>query len=149
MCITKLMIRRALRHHQAGNVDALLKFYAKDVKFIFPGNNSWAGEFHGKEAIAAWLQRFHRAGLKLEPQEIVVGGPPWNLTVCVRITDYAKDSNGNLIYHNRAVLFGKVRWGKIVFYEVYEDTEKVRALDEYLTTSESSSSASKSFHPDL
>jgi hypothetical protein len=66
--------------------------------------------------------------------------PPWNLTVCVRITDYAKDSNGNVIYHNRTVLFGKVRWGKIVFYEVYEDTEKLRALDEYLATSERSSS---------
>jgi len=34
--IVKLMIRNALRHHQAGNVDALLKFYAKDVRFIFP-----------------------------------------------------------------------------------------------------------------
>ena len=89
MCITKLMIRRALQHHQTGDVDALLKFYAKDVRFVFPGNNSWAGEFHGKEAVAAWLQRFHRAGLKIEPHEVVVGGPPWNMTVCVRITDYA------------------------------------------------------------
>lgn len=140
MCITKLMIRRALRHHQAGNVDALLKFYANDVRFVFPGSNSWAGEFHGKEAIAAWLQRFHRAGLKIEPHEVVVGGPPWNMTVCVRITDCARDATGSVVYQNRAVLFGKVRWGKIVFYEVYEDTEKVRALDEYLARSEKSSS---------
>src|SRR5215469_7666957 len=132
MCITRLMIRRALRHHQAGDVDALLKFYAKDVRFIFPGKNSWAGEFQGKEAVRAWLRRFHCAGLKIEPHEIVVGGPPWNMTVCIRITDRAKDLNGTVVYQNRAVLFGKVRWGKIVFYEVYEDTEKVQALDEYL-----------------
>ena len=132
------MIRRALQHHQTGDVDALLKFYAKDVRFVFPGNNSWAGEFH-REVIAAWLQRFHRAGLKMEPHEVVVGGPPWNMTVCARITDYARDSNGNVVYQNRAVLFGKVRWGTIVFYEVYEDTEKVRALDEYLAKSEMSS----------
>ena len=26
----------------------------------------------------------------------------------------------------------KVLWGKIVFYEIYEDTEKVKAIDEYL-----------------
>jgi ketosteroid isomerase-like protein len=142
MCITKLMIRRALRHHQAGNVDALLKFYAKDVRFVFPGNNSWAGDFHGKEAIAAWLQRFHRAGLKIEPHEVVVGGPPWNMTVFARITDYAEDSSGQVIYHNRAVLFGKVRWGKIVFYEVYEDTEKVIALDGYLAKTDSRRSGS-------
>jgi len=37
-----------------------------------------------------------------------------------------------VIYENRAVLFGKIRWGKITFYEVYEDTEKVAALDAYL-----------------
>ena len=33
---------------------------------------------------------------------------------------------------NRAVLFGKIRWGKINFYEVYEDTERVAALDAHL-----------------
>ena len=33
---------------------------------------------------------------------------------------------------NRAVLFGKIRWGKITFYEVYEDTERVAALDGHL-----------------
>lgn len=131
--LVKVMIGSALRHHQAGNVEALLKFYADDVHFIFPGKNSWAGDFHGKEAVGSWLRRFHRVGLKLEPHEIVVSGPPWNTTVCIRITDRASDPNGTVVYENRAVLFGKVRWGKIVFYEVYEDTEKVAAFDEYLT----------------
>jgi len=142
MYIVKRMIRRALRYHQAGNVEALLKFYADNVIFVFPGKNSWAGEFHGKEAIAAWLRRFHRAGLKLEVHEIVAGGPPWNTTVCIRITDQAA-SNGEVIYKNRAVLFGKVRWGKIVFYEVYEDTQKVVELDKYLAGQETISGASK------
>jgi len=130
--IVKRIIRRALRHHQAGNVDALLKFYAADVTFVFPGKSSWAGEFHGQEAIASWLRRFHSAGLKLQVHEILAGGPPWNTTVCIRITDQAAGSNGGVVYENRAVLFGKVRWGKIVFYEVYEDTQKVAELDQYL-----------------
>lgn len=139
--IVKRMIRRALRHHQAGKVDALLKFYADNVTFVFPGKNSWAGEWRGKEAIGAWLTRFHRVGLRIEPHEIVVGGPPWNMTVCIRITDQARDSGGNVVYENRAILFGKVRWGKIVFYEVYEDTEKVKSLDEYLAKQEISAGA--------
>jgi len=74
------------------------------------------------------LRRFHDAGLKVQPHEIVVGGPPWNTTVCIRITDRATDAGGDVIYENRAVLFGKIPWGKITFYEVYEDTEKVAAL---------------------
>ena len=130
--VVKLLIRRTLRRHQSGDVEALLRSYADDARFVFPGNNSWAGEFRGKEAIASWLRRFHEAGLKVQPHEIVVGGPPWNTTVCVRITDRATDAGGNVIYENRAVLFGKIRWGKITFYEVYEDTEKVAVLDAYL-----------------
>ncbi len=63
------------------------------------------------------------------------------MTVCVRITDHAKDSNGNVVYQNRAVLFGKVRWGEIVFYGVDENTEKVKALDQYLAMQGISSGA--------
>jgi len=64
------------------------------------------------------------------------------MTVCVRITDFARDSIGNVVCQKRAVLFGKVRWGKMVFYEVYEDTEKIRTLDEHLATSEGAPSGS-------
>jgi hypothetical protein len=94
--------------------------------------NSWAGEFQGKETIASWVRRFHEAGLKLKPHEIVVGGFPYNTTVCIRITDQATDSNGSVVYENRGVLFCKLRWGKMVFYEVYEDTEKVKVFDDHL-----------------
>jgi hypothetical protein len=139
--VVKLIIRQALRHRQTGNVDALLKFYAKNVRFVFPGKNSCAGEFEDNEAVGAWLRRFHQAGLKIEPHEIVVGGPPWNMAICVRIADHSKGLNGNVVYRNRAVLFGKVRWGKIVFYKVYEDTEKLKALDEYLARQGKSSGA--------
>ncbi len=41
--VVKLINRQALRHHQDGNMDALVKFYAKEVRFIFPGKNFWAG----------------------------------------------------------------------------------------------------------
>jgi hypothetical protein len=37
-----------------------------------------------------------------------------------------------------------VRWGKIVFCEVYEDTEKVAALEKYLATQEARSGADRS-----
>lgn len=138
--IVQLMIRRALRHHQAGNVQALLKFYANDVRFVFPGQNSWAGEFRGKEAVASWLRRFHRVGLKLEVHEIIAGGPPWNTTFCIRITDHATGSDGEVVYENRAVLFGQMSWGKVKFYEAYEDTQKVADFDKYLARHEAKDS---------
>jgi hypothetical protein len=30
------------------------------------------------------------------------------------------------------VIWGKLRWGKLYDYEVYEDTQKAKALDEWL-----------------
>jgi len=125
-------------------VDALLRSYANDVRFVFPGNNSSASGFRRKEAVASWLRRFHDAGLKIHPHEIVVGGPPWNTSVCIGITDWATGADGDVIYENRAVLFGKIQWGKITFYEVYEDTEKVqRRLQPWTLIWQTASSAGR------
>ncbi len=67
-----------------------------------------------------------------ETHDILVNGPPWRTRVCVLFTDRAVDGRGTLVYENRAALFGRVRWGKIVFQEDYEDTQKVEDFDRYL-----------------
>lgn len=130
--LAKKLIQRSLRYHQTGDIDGLLKNYADDVHFVFPGNNSWAVDVRGKEAIRGWLQRFHDLGLKLEVHDILVAGPPWNMRVCMQFTDHAADDQGRIVYENTGVIYAKGRWGKIVSYTVYEDTEKVAAFDEYL-----------------
>ena len=83
-------------------------------------------------AIGRWYARFTRAGLQIEPHEILVKGPPWNTTVCVHFTDHAAAPDGEVVYTNHGVLFIKIAWGKIRFSTVYEDTQKVAAFDEYL-----------------
>ena len=40
------------------------------------------------------------------------------------------------MYENRAVLFGKLRWGRIAYHEDYIDTQKVADFDEYLERQE-------------
>jgi len=134
--LARLLIRRSLERHRAGDVEGLLKTYADDVRFVFPGRSSWTADLRGKQAVEVWLRRFHRVGLQLQPHEILVGGPPWNTTVCVHFTDRATGPNGEMVYENRGVLFGKVRWGKVKYYVVYEDTQKVAELDEYLAQHE-------------
>ena len=39
---------------------------------------------------------------------------------------------------NRGTIFGKIVWGKVTYYEVNEDTQKVAELDEYLASHEAS-----------
>jgi ketosteroid isomerase-like protein len=128
------MIRRNVRALAAGDIAPLLGSYADDAVLIFPGNSSWSGEHRGKPAIRGFLERFLAARLVGEVHEILVNGPPWRITVAVLFTDRARDETGATVYENRAVLFGRAKWGKIVYQEDFEDTHKVEAFDRYLAT---------------
>ena len=126
-------IRRNVKALSQGDMSPLLSGYADDAVLVFPGQSSWGGEHRGKAAIETFLRRFVDVGLKGEVHEILVNGPPWRTTVCVVFTDRAMNATtGSLIYENRAVLFGRVVWGKIVYQEDFEDTKKVEAFDAYL-----------------
>jgi ketosteroid isomerase-like protein len=128
------MIRRNVRALEHGDVGPLLAGYADDAVLVFPGTSSWGGEHRGKAAIEAFLRRFVDAGLVGEVHDILVNGPPWRTTVCVLFSDRASSPAGEVVYENRAVLFGRAVWGKIVYQEDFEDTHKVEAFDRYLAT---------------
>jgi hypothetical protein len=72
--------------------------------------------------------------LRFEPQEISVSGWPWNTTLCIQFNDHLTDFKGNVVYENQGVIVGKIVWGKIRSYTVFEDTQKVADLDEYLAS---------------
>ena len=93
--IARMMVKRTLRAHLNRDVEAILKTYSKDVRFRFPGNNSWAGEFRGIDQVRPWLQRFHRVGLMFEADEILIGGWPWNTKVALHFTDHLKAPDGH------------------------------------------------------
>jgi ketosteroid isomerase-like protein len=130
------LLRRTLRRLREGDVEAVLRLYHDDVRFIFPGENSWAADFHRKQDLEPWFRRFVRVGLQLEAEEILVKGPPWNTTVCVRFTDRAAGDDGSTVYENRGVIVLKVRWGKVAYEIAHEDTERVAAFDRYLAEHE-------------
>lgn len=126
------MIRRNLEALRRGDPGPLLAGYADDAVLVFPGTSSWSGEHRGKAAIEAFLHRFLEAGIVGEAHDIVVNGPPWRTTVCMVFLDHALDDAGDVVYENRAVIFGRIVWGKIVYHEDFEDTQKAEAFDAYL-----------------
>jgi len=89
----------------------------------------------GKEAMGQWLQRLVSAGLQNFAEQVIVVGPPWNMTIAMRGHDYLKAPDGRLVYQNRYVLWGRMGWGQIKQYEAYEDTGQLKALDDYLASS--------------
>jgi ketosteroid isomerase-like protein len=130
--LVRKMIRRSIDRMNGGDIKPLVTSFAHDARLVFPGRSSWAGDYRGRDQIEAFLDRFVRVGLQAAADEIVVKGPPWNTTICVRFRDEAHAPDGTVVYSNRAVLFMKTAWGKIVSQEDYIDTEKVSAFDEYL-----------------
>src|SRR6476646_4453742 len=107
----------------AGDLRALLRFDAPDVEMTFPGDSSFAGVVRGRDAHERWLRRFVALGIQISADEVVLGGFPSNQTLCVRGTD-SMWSGGELVYTNRYVIWGHLKWGRIKRYEVYEDPQQ-------------------------
>jgi ketosteroid isomerase-like protein len=126
------VISYVMARTRRGDIRPTLLLDAPDVTLTFPGTSSWSGEFHGKQAVARWLNRFAAAGIQIFPDQVVATGPPWRTTVCIRGRDYLRDAAGDIVYENRYVIWGRLAWGRLREYEVYEDTQKAIALDEYL-----------------
>lgn len=125
------MIRRNLQALRRGDPGPLLASYAEDAVLVFPGSSSWGGEHRGKPAIEAFLRTFLKAGIVGDASDIVVNGPPWRTTVCMLFLVHAADAAGQVVYENRAILFARVVWGRIVYQEDFEDTHKSVAFDNY------------------
>ncbi|MGP3925848.1 nuclear transport factor 2 family protein [Streptomyces sp. 8N616] len=126
------MVRYNARRLADGDLAPQLRTYADDVRFIFPGRSSWAGEFRGKKELEKWLQRFVDTGLKIEFDDVLVSGPPWATRICLRFHDSCEDERGETVYENEGTIYGHVRWGKLTRYVVFEDTQRSEEFDAYL-----------------
>jgi ketosteroid isomerase-like protein len=132
--LAKKMIARNMAQASAGELGPTLRLDAEDVRFRFPGDSSWGGEFNGKAELEPWLRRFADVGLQISPDEVVLKGFPWKQTICIRGRDHLDSPAGERVYENRYVIWGRIAWGKLRDYEVYEDTQKSKALDGYLAS---------------
>ncbi|HET7485532.1 MAG TPA: hypothetical protein VFJ64_09180 [Solirubrobacterales bacterium] len=132
--LAKKLISRNMAKLREGDLGPTLRLDAKDVRFRFPGDSSWATEIEGKDEHERWLRRFVAAGLQIYPDEVVLKGFPWKQTICVRGHIHLDSPAGERVYENRYVLWGRIAWGLLREYEVYEDTQKTKPLDEYLAS---------------
>ncbi len=126
------LVGRSMKALREGDLGPTVAMYSDDVRFRFPGNSSFAPGASGKPELEEWLGRFARLGLQIFPDQVVMTGFPWKQTIAVRGHVHLDDPDDGRMYENRYVIWGRMRWGKMREYEVYEDTERASALDAWL-----------------
>lgn len=129
--IIRIKLKRDLKSLNAGDHRPILNGFADDAVLHFnEGPHRWSGSYVGKDAIERFLRNFVAAGLSGEFGRLWISGPPWALELCVRFDDTAHAPGGEQIYANRAVLWARTRWGKIVEQrDFYVDTRRIADLD--------------------
>ena len=139
----RAMLRRSIQKLNGGDYSQMLKMASPDFELAFPGDNSWATMFRpqqrgrgphvthrGVDEATAFADRFVAEGVQFEIEDILVNGPPWNTRIALRVHDFVPgDDPSSDVYNNRAVLFLELRWGRLIRWEDYEDTERVAAWD--------------------
>ncbi|CAN5670476.1 hypothetical protein BH10ACT3_BH10ACT3_05070 [soil metagenome] len=137
----RALVRHGIRKLNAGDPEFLLRLAAPDAVIAFPGDNSWSTMHHPAERLRTmhpthrglaecrtFAERFVDEGIQFVIEDILVNGPPWNTRVAVRCHDFRPGPSGD-DYNNRAVAFLELRWGRLVVWEDYEDTERVAIWD--------------------
>lgn len=148
----KAAVRALMRHSisklNEGDYALLRRLAHPTFELTFPGDNSWSTMFRpanpgrhrhvthrGIGEASAFADRYIAEGLQFQIEDILVNGPPWDTRIALRVHDFVPGPAGQPDrYNNRAVLFLEVRWGRVVRWETYEDTERVTAWDDASST---------------
>ena len=139
----RALVRTGISRLNVGDPSFILRLASPGAELAFPGDNSWAAMFRpvekgsdrhvthrGLEECRRFAERFVGAGIQFEIEDILVNGPPWDLRVAIRARDFVPGPAGDDVYNNRVVALLELRWGRIVRWEDYEDTERVAAWDQ-------------------
>lgn len=119
------LVRRTFAQMSRGNYQAALRMFAPDVHFRFPGSHALAGEYHRKDQAADWFARaWGMFTFDFDIHDVVVRGLPPNTRVCTRFSVKLTSPDGTT-FENRGVQYVRLRWGKVVEDELYEDTQTV------------------------
>jgi len=138
----RALIRRSIRHLNAGNYEPLLAMYANDAELAFPGDNFLSRQFRsphagraaspthrGRAELEAFLRRCVELGLQFQIEDILVNGPPWRTRVCVRDHHWIPNDSDDA-YANRAAIYVQVARGRTKHEEIYQATQRTTAYEQ-------------------
>jgi ketosteroid isomerase-like protein len=139
-----LIIRRQFAHLSKGDWRKPLRFFAADAVLRFPGESELAGEYRGKEAIRRWFDRgWSLFGFDFTVEDVIAKGPPWDMRVATRWNNDLRTPDG-AIFHYRGMQYARLRWGRVLEDELYEDVQVLARAFEHLRPTEARPTAGTS-----
>jgi hypothetical protein len=112
--------RRLIGQVVSGRPETALKMATPDLRFVFPGDSSFAADYRDRSAFSEWVRRFAALQPEYIVDDVIVTGPPWNTRVAMRFHDRIGTD-----YENQGMHYLKMRWGKLTHDEVFLDTKAV------------------------
>ena len=106
--------------------DDLMKAMTPKVKHNFAGDHALGGERNDKDTLHRWFERLGRVfpNLRLDVTDTRIIGWPHNTLAIVQWLATSTLKNGDS-YTNKGVHFIRLKWGKIISLNVYEDSQAV------------------------
>jgi ketosteroid isomerase-like protein len=121
--IARHQYRRAWRDMNAHDYQAIIRQLAPDFRVTFQGDTSLGGTRTTRAAMTAWFERLFRLlpDARFELRHFAVDGPPWNTRIAGLFTIRATTPLGEP-YENVFVQFVRLRFGRVSWYEIHEDS---------------------------
>ena len=127
--IVKRILRNGFENVSKGNYEAVLSQCVPNVRHTFAGNHTFGGHRNDMETLRRWFHRLGRVlpGMTFEIHDIVVQGMPWDTAAVVRWTEQVTLANG-VLYVNHGMHYLRLRWGRVVSFDVYLDTQETERV---------------------
>ncbi len=113
-------------HLNNGDYPRIVKQFSASPQHIVAGESALGGERHTREGVGQWYERLFRIfpQLQFTVTDIAIRGLPWNTAITVHFVVNTTLKNGQA-YQNTIEQTIRLKWGKIVFMQIDEDTQKL------------------------
>ena len=124
--IVRRIVRTGFRALSMGDYEHVLRQFHSQVLFSFAGPAPLGGERRGVAEVREWFRRLfaYFPGIQFTVHQVIVQGWPWETLVATRLSVTAPRRDGS-VYRNNMMQFLRLRWGRVVEDQLYEDTYKL------------------------
>lgn len=128
----RIIVRRiglkAFQSLNRGETASMLASMSPDVTHYFPGDHTLGGRRTNKADVARWFTRLTTLfpDMQFTVQGVASSGWPWNTMLAIEWTSHAPLPDGSS-YDNLGTHVIRLRWGKIVSFHAYMDSQTTAA----------------------